>query len=429
MENVSLGGYSASKTFAAQQVSRGGKTVYIISLPIQLVPVHLPVADPTKPIELNRQVIKSHAEDFGDYWLKNPESWTVPPLLVDTQESLRFEQRFAIENGPVLGVLSVPDYSNKVLRTLDGQHRIYGWFYVSDKLFKDLSKNQEALAQANRTGTELDKQLAKEKVASTKASIARLQNEQVTLEIITDVTEFEHQTFFTKIADSAKGINASERTRMDETNMTSRVAKKLASEIELLMNRIEMRKASVGKTSAQLFSIANIRDIVRHACFGIKGKVTMAREQETTDGNAFDITVNFLRAMVEAIPAMKQMEERNYLPKDLRKDSLLGSVTIWRCLAGAYNDLAVQDKDRVLVWNKAGHDSFVKMVSELHKKMKITTESNGKKSIISNWEKTDCFNPGEAAPRSRAQDLRNLSALFTEWAKSGTIFDPVKIKR
>jgi hypothetical protein len=69
------------------------------------------------------------------------------------------------------------------------------------------------------------------------------------------------------------------------------------------------------------------------------------------------------------------------------------------------------------------------MVSELHKKMKITTESNGKKSIISNWEKTDCFNPGEAAPRSRAQDLRNLSALFTEWAKSGTLFDPTKIQR
>ena len=216
---------------------------------------------------------------------------------------------------------------------------------------------------------------------------------------------------------------------MDETNMTSRVAKKLAGEIELFMNRIEMRKASVGKTSPQLFSIANIRDIVRHSCFGIKGKVTMAREQETTDGNAFDVTVHFLRAMVDAVPAMKQMQERNYLPKDLRKDSLLGSVTIWRCLAGAYNDLAIEDKDRVLVWNKAGHDSFVNMVSELHKKMKITTESNGKKSIISNWEKTDCFNPGEAAPRSRAQDLRNLSALFTEWAKSGTLFDPVKIKR
>ena len=79
--------------------------------------------------------------------------------------------------------------------------------------------------------------------------------------------------------------------------------------------------------------------------------------------------------------------------------------------------------------NKAGNDSFINMVTELHKKMKITTEINGTKSIISNWEKTDCFNPGETAPRSRAQDLRNLSALFTEWAKSGRLFDPATIKK
>ena len=429
MEEVSLGGYSDTKTFAAQQVSRGGKTVYIISLPINLVPVHLSVPDPAHPIELNRQVIKSHAEDFGDYWLKYPESWTVPPLLVDTQEQLRFEPKYNIKNGPVLGELHIPDYSNKVLRTLDGQHRIYGWYYISDKLFKELSKNQESLAQANRTGTELDKQLAKEKVDGTRASITRLQKEQVTIEIITDVTEFEHQTFFTKIADSAKGINPSERTRMDETNMTSRVAKKLASENELLMNRIEMRKGSVGKTSPELFSIANIRDIVRHTCFGIKGKVTMAREQETSDSNASDVASNFISAMVTAIPALQQMKERNYLPKDLRKESLLGSVTIWRCLAGAYNDLAIKNENRVLMLNKAGNDSFINMVTELHKKMKITTEINGTKSIISNWEKTDCFNPGETAPRSRAQDLRNLSALFTEWAKSGRLFDPATIKK
>jgi len=429
MEKEVLAGYAATKKFAAQQVNRGGKTVYIISLPINLVSVHLAIPDPSKPIELNRQVMKSHAEDFGNYWLKNPESWTVPPILVDTQETLRFEQKYEIENGPILGHLSVPDYSNKVLRTLDGQHRIYGWSYISNKLFNDLAKHQESLAQANRTGTELDKQLAKENVDSTRASIERLQKEQITLEIITDVTEFEHQTFFTTIAEYAKGINASEKTRMDETNMTSRVAKKLATEVELFMSRIEMRKASVGKTSPQLFSIANVRDFVRHACFGIKGKVTMAREQETADGNAFDVTVHFLNAMVEAIPALQQMKERNYLPKDLRKESLLGSVTIWRCLAGAYNDLAVKDDNRVLIWNKAGHDSFVNMVAELHKKMKITTDTNGKKTIISNWEKTDCFNPGETAPRSRAQDLRNLSALFTEWANSGKPFEPATFKK
>ena len=115
-ESVTLGGYSADKELAAQQVSRGGKTVYIVSLPIQLVPVLLPVPNPLEPLESNRAVRKSHADDFGQYWLKNPDSWTVPPLLVDTSDYLKFKEEFSIVNGPRLGKVILPEYSNKILK-------------------------------------------------------------------------------------------------------------------------------------------------------------------------------------------------------------------------------------------------------------------------------------------------------------------------
>jgi hypothetical protein len=342
MAEITLSGYSAEKELAAQQVTRGSKTVYIVSLPIQLIPVLLPIPDPLAPDESNRAVRKSHAEDFGVYWLKQPDSWTVPPLLVDTADTLKFVEEFSTGNGPRLGKLYLPDYSNKILKILDGQHRIYGWNLVRDKLMKDLSAAQELNAQVQRTGTELEKQEVNKKLESIRSSIDRMQTEQVTLEIITGVTAVEHQTFFVTIADNALGINNSERTRLDETNMTSRVAKQLVDTLPLLKDRVEKRKGSVSKKSKDLMALSNVRDIVRHACFGIKGKVTMAREKEIIDSNAFEVSEHFFEAVSEAVPMVKDIQDMKYLPMTLREESLLGSVTIWRCLAGSYNDLAVK---------------------------------------------------------------------------------------
>jgi hypothetical protein len=429
MTDFTLGGYSVTKELAAQQVTRGGKTVYILSLPIQLVPVHLPIPDPSRPIDSNRAVSKSHAEGFGAYWLKNVGSWTVPPLLVDTADHLKFDEKFTITDGPRLGVLHLPDYSNQILRTLDGQHRILGWALVRNRLIKDLEAAQEQFQIAQRTGTAIEKDLATEKLEQTRASLQRMQTEQVTLEIVSGVTEHEHKTFFVTIADNAVGINTSERARMDETNMTSRVAKQLVDTLDVLQNRVEMRKSSAGKSSKDLVSLANVRDIVRHSCFGIKGKVTAAREQSVNDANAMEISEHFFRAMSEAVPQLKQIVNGTYLPKALKQESLLGSVTIWRCLAGSYNDLAVTlVNNRDLHWNKSGHDKFVAMLTELYKKMKISGTGSERK-IMGAWAETGCFNPGELAPRSRAQDLRNLSTLFTAWAESGMAFSPKKVSR
>jgi len=429
MTDFTLGGYSVTKELAAQQVTRGGKTVYILSLPIQLVPVHLPIPDPSRPIDTNRAVSKSHAEGFGAYWLKNVGSWTVPPLLVDTADHLKFDEKFTITDGPRLGVLHLPDYSNQILRTLDGQHRILGWSIVRNRLIKELEAAQEQFQIAQRTGTAIEKDLATEKLEQTRASLQRMQTEQVTLEIVSGVTEHEHKTFFVTIADNAVGINTSERARMDETNMTSRVSKQLVDSLDLLQNRVEMRKSSAGKTSKDLMSLANVRDIVRHSCFGIKGKVTAAREQSVNDANAMEVSEHFYRAMSEAIPQLQQIINGTYLPKTMKQESLLGSVTIWRCLAGSYNDLAVtlvNNKD--LHWNKSGHDKFVEMLTELYKKMKISGTGSDRK-VLAAWAETGCFNPGELAPRSRAQDLRNLSALFTAWAESGIAFNPKKVSK
>jgi len=424
---IVLGGYSATKDLIAQCIMRGGKSVYIVSLPIALVPDHLAVPDPSKPIDLNRAVSKAHAESFGKYWLDAPDSWTVPPLLVDTSHTLVFDAKYTVDNGPKIGEVKIPQHSNQILRTLDGQHRILGWALIREKLLKEEGINSDLLLHAKKSGTNLEQQVIENKLKSVRASLNRMQTEQVTLEIITGVSDVEHKTFFVTIADNAQGINTSERTRLDEMNMTSRVAKRLADNSPLLAGRVEERKASAGKSSKDLLSLANLRDITRHVCFGIKGKVTAIREQQVADDIAYSLSEHFLSALTTAVPALAQIEEGTYLPKTLKTESLMGSVTITRCLAGAYNDLAVQrDKNNNLSWDQTGHDLFVTMLTEAAKKMKISQGPSGK-SVAAGWEATGCFNPGEVAPRSRAQDLRSLSALFTAWAQSGVTFNPKKL--
>jgi hypothetical protein len=429
MESIVLSGYSATKKFGAQRVTRGGKTVYILSLPIHLVPIHLPVPNPDQPIDSNRAVRKSHAEDFGQYWLKYPDSWTVPPLLVDTAHHLIFDQKSFIEDGPGFGTLEIPDYSARVLRTLDGQHRILGWDLIRTKLLSELAVFQEQLLSANRSGTDLEKDVARKKVAELKAQLQRMNDEQVTIEIITGVSEAEHKNFFITIADYAIGINSSERTRMDEVNKTSRIAKKLIDDIPLLTNRVEMRKSAAGKNSKDLLSVANLRDIVRHLCFSIKGKVTLAREQKLDEGHAFDIAQRFFSAMSEGIPSLKGIADGLYLPRTMRAESLLGSSTFWRSLAGAYHELAVVVKDQVdLTFNPEGHQLFVKMLPNLVKVARIKSNASGR-TIDGRWYATGCFSTGEIAPRSRAQDLNNLSLLLAEWARTGEVFNPAKPKK
>jgi hypothetical protein len=425
-ETVSLGGYSATKELAAQCINRGGKAVYVVALPINLVPVHLAVPDPSQPIDLNRQVSKSHAEGFGKYWLDSPGSWTVPPLLVDSPQSLLFEPIFPIENGPTLGKVHIPDYSSEILRTLDGQHRILGWALIRQKLLNDENMYSNLLVEAQRSGTAVEKRQLSERLTAIRDSLERMRREQVTLEIITGVSDVEHKTFFVTIADNAQGINTSERTRLDEMNMTSRVAKRLADTVPLLVGRVEERKASAAKNSTNLVSLANLRDITRHVCFGIKGKVTLVREREISDDVAMKLVEHFFEALTSASPGLAKIADGSLSPKDLKASSLLGSVTTLRCLAGSYSDLAVTKSQNTLKWDEAGHKKFVEMLKQTAPKMVITTGSEGK-SIDPAWEATGCFNRGEVAPRSRAQDLRNLSALFTAWADSGKAFDPARL--
>lgn len=424
-----LSGYAETKQYAAQQTTRAGKTVYTITMPLMVIPVHLPVPDPEKPYEFNRRVDKARAQKFAAYWEANPNSWAVPPLLLDASNSYVFDPKFPVGEGLTLGVLNLPDYSRDQLRILDGQHRILGWSIVRMSLIERENKHVEALQKMENNGaTKLEKQVVEKQLSSVRSNLSRLAGEQVTVEIITGVSENEHKTYFVTIADNAKGINKAERVRLDENTKIARVAKKLAQTHPLLNDNVDPRRVSVPKASKDLVSLANVADIVRHSCVGIVGKISLGREVWMPENKIEEIASHFFDAIQGNVAPMSKVAGKTLEAKTLRANYLWGSVTILRTLAGAYFDLAVklEDSSETLSWSPQGHQKFVKLLKLLTDDLMAispTPRVNGER-LTAKWIATGLVPAGSVAPLSRAQDLKALSALFTAWANSGEAFNP-----
>lgn len=429
---TTLSGYAETKQYAAQQSTRAGKTVYTISMPLSVVPVHLPVPDPEKPYEFNRQVNKGRAQKFADYWESHPDNWAVPPLLLDVTTTYEFEPKYPVGGGLTLGVLHLPDYSRDQLRILDGQHRILGWSLVRKSLIERESKNVEALQKMNQNGaTPLELQVVQSKLDAVRASIKRLSGEQVTIEIITGVSLGDHKTYFVTIAENAKGINKAERVRLDENSKVSKVAKEVSSTHDLLANNVDKRNASVKKASKDLVSLANVADIVGHICIGITGKMSPGREAWMSEQKMLEISNHFFDALLEHVTPYSKFADKTLEPKNLRLNYLWGSATIMRTLAGAYFELAVEHEDssETLQRIESGHQKFVQLLRNLDNDvMAIKSAATSGEYLNSKWIETGLIPSGSIAPGSRAQDLKALSGLFTAWARSGEVFNPQRMK-
>ena len=59
VEQFTLSGYDDRKELLAQRYNRAGKSLFVIALPLHLIPTHMPIPDPSKPFEGNRTAFTS----------------------------------------------------------------------------------------------------------------------------------------------------------------------------------------------------------------------------------------------------------------------------------------------------------------------------------------------------------------------------------
>lgn len=388
-------------------------------MPINFVLDILEIPDPNKPFPENRRVSKKHALDFGNYWEKHEGGWVVPPVLLDSSKSLKCRLISKNQGSSELVEIEINASKHDEIRILDGQHRILGWYLKSIDLDTRLSETTSNFNKAVLNDEKLKSEILFSEIENIRKTKERIDNEHVTIYLIDSLSSKLHQQFFVDIAKNALGINKTVQAKFDNASVINRVSIKIINSHPLLAGRVDLEKTSCSGENPNLLSVVNITDITRHACFGINRRVTAAKENNYKDEELEANVVTFLDSLVKKIPVLAKIANGTLQPKKLREDFMLGSGTIWRCLAGAfYETCVVNDDDQGLIGidpkQLAYYENFLELFAE-----------NMRLPISRQWFATTLFPTRRSkAPSSRAQDLISMVELMTAYSRNGQLFVP-----
>lgn len=403
----------------AQQIRRLGSTEYLFAIPISRALALLEIPDPAHPFADNRRVSKKHAIDFGNYWERHPTEWVVPPILLDTSEELKFVQMKRDNEQIALVELQLPADHKNSLRILDGQHRILGWYLKKLELDARLSEATTSYNKAVISSESLDKLFFQNEIELINRHMARLGEEHVSINLIDSLTPKKHQQFFIDIAKNALGINKTVQAKFDSASIINRVTQELIKTHPLLIGRTDMEKTSCSGSNPNFLTVVNVSDISRHVCFGVNRMVTTKRENNYKDSDLIEIVTIFLDIMVKNVRPLQLVVDGRLNSTDFRVQFMLGSGTIWRCLAGAFYEACViiDDDEGTIELDDDQVMRFGKMIELFSYNMKLP--------ISSLWFATTLFPLRKSkAPSSRAQDLESMVNLLTAWSRNGQLFFP-----
>jgi hypothetical protein len=403
----------------AQQIKRLGSTEYLFAIPISLALELLEIPDPAHPFVDNRRVSKKHAMDFGNYWENYPTEWVVPPILLDTSEELKFNQMKKDNDQIALVDLQLPADHKHSLRILDGQHRILGWYLKKLELDARLSEATSSYNKAVIASANSDKLIIQNEISLINRHKARLDEEHVSINLIDSLTPKKHQQFFVDIAKNALGINKTVQAKFDSASIINRVTQELIKTHPLFIDRIDMEKTSCSGSNPNFLTVVNVSDISRHACFGVNRMVTAKRENNYKDSDLIEVVTIFLDLMVKNVRPLQLVVDGRIKPSDFRDQYMLGSGTIWRCLAGAFYEACViiDDDEGTIELDEDQQLKFGKMIKSFSENMQLP--------ISAQWFATTLFPVKRSkAPSSRAQDLESMVGLLTAWSRNGRLFFP-----
>jgi hypothetical protein len=123
--------------------------------------------------------------------------------------------------------------------------------------------------------------------------------------------------------------------------------------------------------------------------------------------------------MVRNVPQLQLIIEGKLKPEVFREKYMLGSGTIWRCLAGAFYEscVIIDDDEGTIEIDKSQIRKFEKFVALFSENMALP--------ISREWFATTLFPIKRSkAPSSRAQDLESMVLLMAAWSRNGRLFFP-----
>lgn len=396
-------GYDPDVKLFATRYRQGGRQVYAVDLSIMQIAGLLPAPNPEQPTEGNRRIKESHARAFAEYLREHPD-WVAPALVLRAPDIFTFHVTESIA-GTEFGVISFPRLAHTDLRILDGQHRILGIHWAIQGISDDLGKIRSQLAASRMNGAEPAViAMLENNIRELTEQRERLDRERTSIQIYIEDDGVAYKQMFFDIAENALGISSSVRARFDSRKVVNRALEDVMKH-SLLRGRVDQEQDRMGRNNPNLLGAKHVAEIVRTLAVGIDGRIGRRLEDELREDALVQRTNNFLDVLLVAFPSLAEVADGELSPEELRKTSLLGSTTMVRVLAGAYQQLSeVQKYD---------DDDLGEFFGQLAPHMAAPVAAD---SIWVEHVPNDIFVAGASAPRARRQDLKGLRDELVEWA-------------
>jgi hypothetical protein len=420
-----LTGHQATDDYVATEFRQGGRLHYLLCLPMHQLPVMLPVPDPSRTLDDNREVKLPRAKAFAEY-VRNNESWHAGPLTVRTDSATVKFKAFANQDNLSMrvGLLKVPRINRDGFRIVDGQHRQLGFNILLNEVANDLADVRQKLQGAISRGEtrELINNF-EQQVKSIQQIQTRLDRESVAIDLLIENDNLVARQLFVDVANNALGVPKAVTARFDLRKVVNRTLGELLSPKDLhplLVDRVDDQKDVVAGKNPNLIAASKVADLIRIASKGITGRFGKRDEKEAEEGAGLTekklqaTTTEFLDVLVSSFGDLRAVADRDMDPVELRAKSMLGSITMLRVLAGVFYELKAQG---------AGDQAIASFFAKLEKHMDTPVTAGTPSGDL--WlqiaaEKDGVSHPvfvdGGTAPSARAQDVKVLVATITSWS-------------
>lgn len=402
-------GYDPNEYFFATRYKQGGRVVYSLDFSVRELVFFLPKPDPDKPLDVSstqRRIIPAHAKGFADYVKDDPE-WVSPALLLRAPDIFGFKKSVTVDTGTTsFGELAVPKDAKAEIQIVDGQHRTLGFHLAWEALNKEISDARALLAKAKNLQEAAVVAEHEERMNALLARRDQLAAERVSVQIVVVETPDVAKRIFVDINDNAKGITGAVRSRFNDRKVISRALNIVLENNPLLKDRVDIQQDRVFGSSPYLLGAKHVADILRALTVG-HGRVGKRLEDELDERDIAASFDEFIQGMQEAFPLLKEVEDGDLAPADLRQRSLIGSNVMLRGFATAWYTLLQDD------WSP---DEITEAFATFEPHMDAPVYPDPEDT----WFATGLFpanENGAYSPTSRIQDLKALTDAIVEMSE------------
>ena len=421
-------GYAPTDDYFATDTKQGVLAMISLSLTWRQIAELVGQVDPNTKSDYNRPLTVPHARRFGQYLDITEDPFTPPTTLFTDPANVQLS---SLEDDTLdeYGLRVAKIRRGSQIHILDGQHRIYG----IELLYRDLNtlfdRAKQDVQRAKKVGDDDTTKQGQKRVRDTQRRLERLDQMQITVQVLLTGEGDQAKRIFTDVADNAKGISRSQLADFSDRSVFNRVARDVsATLLQGVVDPVHDRMSSKNPHWIALKDVVNVAQAVEYP---IGKRWTAKRESELVHREAAieDMTRSVFEGLIELYPELGAVIAGSLSPTELRQGgsqpSLLGSATMIRALAAAYRRLRMGERaggDKSWTHKPLKHAEIIETWGKVLPPMNaghIPHPSGDKDKaepvVDEKWLSTGVFSHPYYAPGANQGNLNSMAEAIADW--------------